>query len=279
MRACALVALAVLLLGAAPVTSQSSLFARWQHDNRAAIATIRDAKKRAAAQKTFDATLQRARANDTVRVTWNARAAAANELAQPGRYHLAPPKSAARKKSLWERAMDWIGTQFDRLWNALFGKVKVSQGGRNAFGDVALAVALLLLVLAVVRLLAGAQLERRVRRGGAYEALEARRSARALAWEAAALAERGDYTHAVRVLFLAAVTALDLRGVVHDDAGSTVGELRRALRARDAQLAEPFDRIAAPFVAAAYAEVPIGAAEWQRARAAYGDLTARGDAS
>lgn len=279
MRACALVLLAAFLFGAAPATSQPVLFARWEHANRSAIAKIHDAKKRAAAEKVFAATLVRARANGTTAVAWNARAAAAAELAHHGRYHLTPPKTAARQKSLWERAMDWIGKQWDRLWNALFGKVKVSQNERGAFGDLALAIVLLALIVAIVRLLAGVQIERAARRGGSHEELGAQRSARALYWEAVALADRGDYGHAVRVLFMAAVTALDLRGVVRDDAGATVGELRRELRARDARLAEPFDRVANPFVTAAYAESPIGDAEWQRARDAYADLTAHGEAT
>lgn len=278
-RACAMAALAAFLFGAAPATSRPALFAHWESANRSAMAKIHDAKKRAAAEKLFAATLLRARANGTTAVAWNARAAAAAELAHPGRYDLVPPKTAARQKSLWERALDWIGKQWDRLWNALFGKVKVSQNERGAFGDLALAIVLLALIVAVVRLLAGVQIERASRRGGAHEALGAQRSARALYWEAAALADRGDYAHAVRVLFMAAVTALDLRGVMHDDAGATVGELRRELRARDARLAEPFDRVAGSFVAAAYAEAPIGDADWRRARDAYADLTARGEAS
>lgn len=279
LRACALIALAAFLLGAAPATSQSALFARWESANRTAIAKMHDAKKRAAAERLFAATLQRARTSGASADTWNARAAAAAELAHPGRYDLAPPKTAVRQKSLWERAMDWLGKQWDRFWNALFGKVNVSQRERGVFGDLALAIVLLALIIAVIRLLAGAQLERAARRGGAHEALGSQRSARALYWEAAALADRGDYAHAVRVLFLAAVTALDLRGVMRDDAGATVGELRRTLRARDARLAEPFDRVANPFVAAAYAEAPIGDAEWQRARDAYADLTAQNDVS
>ncbi len=278
MRACALAALAVFLLGAAPAASQSVLFSRWESANRSAIAKIHDSKKRAAAEKLFVATLRRTRTTGTNVVTWDARAAAAAELAHPGRYDLVPPKTSARQKSFLERAMEWIGKQLQRIWNALFGNVKVSQHVRGIFGDLALTVVLLALIVAVIRLLAGAQFERAARRSGAHETLGPQRSARALYWEAAALADRGDYAHAVRVLFMAAVTALDLRGVMRDDVGATVGDLRRTLSARDARLAEPFDRIASPFVAAAYAESPIGDAEWQRARDAYADLTTMGNA-
>ena len=279
MRVCALFFLAAFLLGAAPTTPQSVLFARWESANRAAIAKIHDVKKRAAAGKLFDATLLRARRTTSVVSSWDARAAASAELAQPDRYRLAAPKTAPRRQSLWERAMDWVGRQWDRLWKALFGKVRITRAERGAFGDIALAIVLLALVVAVIRLLAGAQLERSSRRRGSSVSLEPQRSARALYWEAVALADRGDYARAVRVLFLAAVTALDLRGVMRDDVGATVGELRRALRARNPRLAEPFDRVAGPFVAAAYAEAPIGSAEWQRARDAYADLATLGDAS
>ena len=123
-----------------------------------------------------------------------------------------------------------------------------------------MAVAFGALLYFVVRLLAAMQIDREKRRG-VSSPLELGRNARALYVQACTLAAGGNYAQAARLLFVAAVTALDLRGLMRDDASATVGELRRALRARDGALVPPFDEIAGPFVTAAYAERDVVAAE------------------
>lgn len=241
--------------------------AHWLAANRTAIAAKHDAKARAAARAQLAATLARMRAPIPAR-SGDPRAAVARELAVPGRYDVAARSTKPREKTPWERFWDWVGAGYDRFWKALTGKIHLGGAGQAVLGDLLLLVAAGALIFATVRLLAGWRFERASRRG-ASTPLDAGRNAHALYLQACALARDGAYADAARALFLAAVTAMDLRGIVRDDASATVGDMRRALRARDAATVAPFDAVAAPFVAAAYAERDVDAGEWERALAGY----------
>jgi len=242
---------------------------KWLQVNRAAIVATHDAKTRAAARKALDATLARMRAGAPLgSPSGDPRAAAARELATPGRYDLAGDASVRREKTPWERLRDWIGRQFDKLWNALGRNVHLGSRDLNVVGDLLLLLAAGALVFAVARLIASLTIERS-RKHGVAGALENGRNAHALYLQACTLAANGAYAEAARTLFLAATTALDLRGVVRDDAAATVGEMRRTLRSRNAVALAPFDDVAAPFVAAAYAEREVAPAEWERAVEGY----------
>jgi hypothetical protein len=242
--------------------------ARWLAANRAAIAATHDARARAVAQKTLDATLARMRAAArAASPPPGLRAAAARELAS-GAYDLTPRIVRPAEKSAWDRFWDWFWRQWDRIWKATGARVRLGSAALNAIGWVLLAAAFGALVYLAVRLVGALQFDRERRRGHSSP-LEAARSARVLYAQALALARDGAYAQAARLLFVAAVTALDLRGLMRDDASATVGELRRALRARDAAMLPPFDEIAGPFVAAAYAERDIAQTEWERALAGY----------
>jgi hypothetical protein len=91
---------------------------------------------------------------------------------------------------------------------------------------------------------------------------------------ASAAARDGDFARAIRLTFIAAVTLLDLRGVMRDERSATINELRRALHDRDDDLDGPFAEIAQLYTAAAYAQAPAGPEAWHRARAAYDELVA-----
>jgi len=249
-------------------TAADAAAARWLAVNRAAVVATHDAKARAAAQKALDATLARMRAGATVAPPPpGLQAAAARELAS-GRYDLAARTVRPAEKSLWDRFWEWFWKQWDRIWKATAGRVHLGSTAWNAVGWVLLLAAFGALVYVAVRLLSAVQVDRE-RRRGVSTPLEAGRNARVLYAQALALARDGAYAQAARTLFVAAVTALDLRGLMRDDASATVGELRRALRARDAAMLPPFDEIAGPFVAAAYAERDIVEAEWERALDGY----------
>jgi len=242
--------------------------AKWLAANRAAIVATHDAKARAAARKALDATLARMRARAAIaQPPPGLRAAAARELAS-GRYDLTARVVRPAEKSVWDRFWEWFWKQWDRFWNATGGRLRIGSSAWNAVGWVLLIAASGAIVYLLVRLLAAVQIDRERRRGRS-QPLDAGRSARLLYAQACALAREGAYARAARVLFVAAVTALDLRGLMRDDASATVGDLRRALRARDVALLSPFDEIAGPFVAAAYAERDIVEAEWERALAGY----------
>jgi hypothetical protein len=248
---------------------------RWLSANQLAIARIHSPQERAHARKEFATTLARMNAPAVTPATADLRAAAAAELVHPGRYQLADRFLKPRPKTLWERFWQWASDTWNRMWNALFGRVHLGRSGSLALGDALIAVAGAALLFAIFRLLVNLQIEREARNRTSYQALDAQRSAYALYARASSLAAQGAFAEAIRTLFAAAVVALDLRGIVHDHVSATVGDMRRELRARDASLASPFDRVAREFVAAAYAEQPMEAQDWESAREGYAALVAR----
>jgi hypothetical protein len=132
-----------------------------------------------------------------------------------------------------------------------------------------IALLLLIVVAAILRLFVFYQHRRSA---VMVRALTERADAQALYAQALTSAERGEYAAAARWLFRAMLALLDLRGSVRDDLSATVGELRRRLRDREGTSVPAFDAVASAFVAGTYAERPLDAAQWERARKAYADL-------
>lgn len=159
--------------------------------------------------------------------------------------------------------------------HALFGRVHI--GRVNAAAGDALLIALVLLVIVVlVRLLANA-----VRVGSIKEVdrvQSAAPGASALHEMSLSAAARGDYALAIVLLFRAALAALDVQGVVHDDPSRTVNECRRAVRAKAPTLAEHFDAIARPFTAVLYADQPVSEGQWRSALKAFANFPQAADA-
>ncbi|HVS45608.1 MAG TPA: hypothetical protein VMS32_02980 [Verrucomicrobiae bacterium] len=262
------------LVFASQMPPRATMFARWESANRTTVAKIHSPKSRLASERALSATLLRIRTSGpTISPAAAPRALAAAELAFPGRYDLRDANAAPPAKTLWERFWEWAGSQWNRLMDALFGHGKSGSAGSAALGELLIAAVGILLVVTIFRFLVVLQIDR-ARRGNAFTPLEHQKNAHALYLQACALAQNGAYEAAVQRLFLAAVTALDLRGVLHDDASATVGDMRRVLRGRNAALLSPFDGVAAAFVDAIYAETPIAATQWMQAKDAYGRLTA-----
>jgi Domain of unknown function (DUF4129) len=190
------------------------------------------------------------------------------ELAVPGRYHL--EKAAPAHRSLFGLIFQWFYDRWNDLWSALTSHIKIGAAGVSIIGDVLIVACVIAIGLIAAHLLAQFEYER-TRRERAI-ALTQPRSAHALAALAGQAASAGDYARAVRLLFMAAVTLLDLRGVVRDERSATVNELRRRLHERDGALEPAFVEIARLYTATAYAQMPAGPDAWQRARAAYDQL-------
>ena len=254
--------LSIGILGATPLE-------HWESVNRAAIANTSKPSSRASARRALDATLARVRTPGPSVLPRSApRAVAASELAFPGRYDLRDRSMSAATKTAWQRFTDWVGDRLNALWKALFGNVHLGRTGAIVGGDIALILLVIGLIAVLVRVFISMQVDRS-RRGGTSTPLERRASARALYLQACAFALEGAYEAAVQRLFLAALTALDLRGVLRENASATVGDIRRVLRSRDSGLVAAFDAVAAPFVDATYAETSIVAARWMQAKDAY----------
>ncbi len=169
---------------------------------------------------------------------------------------------------LWQ----WLVDRWNDLFQQLVRHVKIGPRGASLIGD-ALVIACALAIAALcAHLLTQFQLER-TRRTRVVEIAPVR-SAHALAALAVQAAEGGDYARAVRTLFMAMVTLLDLRGIVHDERSATVNELRRALHERAGGLEPAFVEVARLYTSAAYAQAPVDEVAWQRARAAYDRLAA-----
>ena len=256
----------------AAVPTRAALSARWQHANRLAIATMRSSKARVAAQRQFDATIARMRvAARPSAPAADQRALAARELAS-GRYDLrdgAKPPA----KTAWQRFWEWAGAQWNRLMDALFGRVHLNGASSAALGDVLIALAVAAICWALVRFMMSLEIDR-ARASRAFTPLAHQKNARALYLAACALAQSGAFEAAAQKLFLAAITALDLRGVLHENPSATVGDMRRVLRDRNAALLAPFDEVAAPFVAATYAQTRVAPEQWSQAVQAYARLIA-----
>jgi hypothetical protein len=170
----------------------------------------------------------------------------------------------------WARAWDWIATQWQKLWKAVFTRAHVGRQEAASVGDVLLLGVGALLIFVVVRLLRNVQSARSAALAVATEQFEDRPTPRALYKRACACASTGNYGAAALLLFAATVALLDRQGAIGSVSSVTVGEMRRQVKADDSAItAASFDAIAAPFVQAAYAERSIDELQWQRARAAF----------
>jgi hypothetical protein len=191
---------------------------------------------------------------------------AAREFSIEGRYRLASP-AVSSSEPWWGRLWQWVHDRWAQFWQRLFGRVHVGQQEAASIGDVVLVVLGLILVFVIVRLLMNLQLARDA--PAAAVPLEGPPSARALYKQACFAASGGDYGTAALLLFAATVALLERRGDFGSANSSTVGDLRRTLRRRNAKLVAPFDAVAAPFVQRAYAERDVDESQWQHAREAF----------
>ncbi|HUZ50477.1 MAG TPA: hypothetical protein VMW12_12195 [Candidatus Dormibacteraeota bacterium] len=262
-------------MNAAPPPSP---YTTWLRTQRAAIERARDVRTRKEANAQL-AALLRAVAADTASGPPRApdaatlAAAARRELATPGRYRLRA-HAAAPRTSWWQ--ILW-GAAIDR-WKQLIGLLarSVRFGGpvRTTVGDLLIVGFLGIVGYAAAQLIRSVQF-RYDRRLSTNAPIENARNAQALFERADAAARAGDFATAIRMLFVAAVTLLDLRGVLRDRASATINELRAALGPEHRNAEGPFVAIARQFSRVAYAEVPPGAEDWRIARDSYHALAER----
>jgi len=167
----------------------------------------------------------------------------ARSIVADRRYRIQPDVKPA--EPWWHPIWQWIR---DRLHDLFHGIGHVASGlglPAEMIGVVLLGAGGVGLVYLLVRLVAWYTMRTSVRapRAGAV-ALDVIRTAAELRAEARAAAARGAYRDAARLLFFAALRALDEAGRIRYDAALTPGEYRRAVRdprfdvlARDATVA------------------------------------------
>ena len=197
--------------------------------------------------------------------------AAREELATPFRYHLQSHIPA--QESLLERAISAVVAWLRNFFERLFSHAHLSPTVAARIGDVVLGIAAAVTALLLVRLFLFLFTTRTQSRGD-LKALNAQRDHRLIAEQAIAAAQRGELARAVRLLFLAAVTLLQLRGAIRDDDSATVRELQREAGLLGTTVTVPFDEIARAYVWSVYAQRPVRAETWSRLRSAYDRLTA-----
>lgn len=260
--------------GAPAAAPRAALVAAWEIAQQASIAHIRDPKERHAAQRRFaDARRELvAPAPPGPRPAGWLEELAKRELAVAGRYRATESAVAPPQPSWWDRLWTWLGDRVRQLIETAFGRARLGPAQANVLAYGLLALATLTLTLVAVRMVAAIQFDRRGR-ARAVAPLAVAPAARDLYAAACRCAESGDHARAARLLFAAAVAALELRGDVRNRRSATVGDLRGSLRSRDASLVPSFDAIARPFVTSAYAERPVRLDEWEAARIAYLSLT------
>jgi hypothetical protein len=150
---------------------------------------------------------------------------------------LARPEFQEPPRSLYQRALDWIG---DRIADALGALISGGTGAVIAW--ILLALAVLAVVVLVVK---AVQRDRRRRgddTGGPTVGIELddRRPAEAWATEAERLEAEGRWREAMRCRYRSLVAALAGRGVVDEVPGRTAGEYRTLVAQARPPVAEPF---------------------------------------
>ena len=249
-----------------------ALYAVWLHGQKTAIAQQHDAQARAQ----LALVLHQVRETHSVASGLGSAqlaAAAAHELATPGRYRLHRAVVAPRA-SWWQLLWGWVGDRWSALIGLLTKHVRIAGPLRATIGDV-----LVVLVLSAIGVVAAQMLRalqfRRDRSLTDVRPLQPGRSAHLIFVRAEAAAQSGNYARAIRLLFTATVTLLDLRGALHDNASATVNELRGELGSQGDDVKAAFVAIARHFTQAAYAEHPVVDREWVAARDAYHALVRR----
>ncbi len=191
--------------------------------------------------------------------------ALAREILSQARFRV---RLAAPQRTWWDAVQGWIGAEWNRLVDAFAHHVRIGAGTSIAFGDLLVAAIVAIIAIVTVRLLLG-MVRESSGRGPARAPAHAHASAHALHAFALQAAERGAYDTAVALLFNAALTALDARGVLRDDPARTVKECTRDVRARVPRAAFAFEVLARGFTAAVYAEDRVTPQHWADAERAY----------
>ncbi|HLI96665.1 MAG TPA: DUF4129 domain-containing protein [Candidatus Baltobacteraceae bacterium] len=174
----------------------------------------------------------------------------------------------------WDTLRQWVADRWNQLLDVFARHVHVGKEVSLATGDVLIGAAIIVFIVFAVRLLLGVVRDGAAAQSENAHALPVHADPRELQAAAQRAAHEGAYAAAVALLFRAALSTLDARGVLRDDPARTVNECRADVRAHAFALSAAFDTIARGFTAAVYAEDRVSHAQWNDAEAAYAALTA-----
>ncbi|HXW77169.1 MAG TPA: DUF4129 domain-containing protein [Candidatus Eremiobacteraceae bacterium] len=193
-------------------------------------------------------------------------------LAQPAFRASASKPAPNPQESLWAKIIQWIIEQLGRLFDSL---ARVAQGAPvvgKIFAAVIIGLALFGLIYVAYRIARGITFRSRREVVEPGEPLDAPLRADELHAAAIRAARDGDFALAVTLLFRASLLLFDQARKIEYDPSRTAGEYRRLVRRRAPASARGFDALAVRFTLAAFAQVPVGEAEWDAAQAGYGDI-------
>lgn len=163
----------------------------------------------------------------------------ADEIRRAAREILARPEFREPPRSLYQRALDWIGDRIADVVDAL-----VRGGAGTVVAWVLLAAVVAAAVYLVARVVRSGPLRRRRSDEPEAPVLDADRDDRrpAAAWEAEAvrLEAAGDWRGVIRCRYRSLIASLASAGVVDEDPGRTAGEYRAVVSATAAAAADPF---------------------------------------
>ena len=199
-------------------------------------------------------------------------AAATSILAEPA-YRVAPTKPAqAPQETIWERILDWIITQFDRLFGGLAQATQKIPVVGKIIGYAIVGAAIVGLVFVGYRIARRLTSRRDNVSANLGDALPINATADDLYAIARDQARSGNAAPAVALLYQAALMLLDRVDRVAYDPSRTPGEYRRLVRRKAQTTADAFDALARLFVAVAFGRVRAGSDDWDRADAAYSGI-------
>lgn len=196
-------------------------------------------------------------------------AAAKSILAEPA-YRVAPTKPAqAPQETIWERILDWIITQFDKLFGGLAEATQKVPIVGKIIGYAIVAAAVLGLAFVGYRIARSLASRRDRVAANVGDVLPINANADDLYALARDQARSGNAAPAVALLYQAALMLLDRLDRVAYDPSRTPGEYRRLVRRNAQKTADAFDALARSFVAVAFGAQRAGSEEWDRADGAY----------
>jgi hypothetical protein len=249
----------------------------WLQKSLAGVRGLKKVKLRAAGLRTIAASLRYIASGagqpTPSTVTRTDFEGAAKSILAESAYKVAPTKPAqAPEETIWERILDWITTQLDKLFGGLAEATQKIPIVGKIIGYAIVGAAIVGLAFVGYRIARGLTSRRDAVSAGSGDALLLNANADDLYALARDQARSGNAAPAVALLYQAALMLLDRVDRVAYDPSRTPGEYRRLVRRKAQATADAFDALARLFVAVAFGRARPGSDEWDRADAAYAGI-------
>ncbi|GAC1657112.1 MAG: hypothetical protein NVS9B12_09060 [Vulcanimicrobiaceae bacterium] len=250
-------------------------FRGWLEANRHSIAHVTPARERRRQERVFAQTLVALKVQEHLRPLDAPNAQPlARQIVSNGRIFHFESVQPTPPKTWWDRLRGWVWERWQAMLRALFGKHRLGGTASIAVADMVLVLSILAFLWVLVRILWHyGRVETQLWEAADLPAGDNPAKLCARADEEASL---GRYANAVAHLFAATLAVLRRRGVLSTDESETIGQLRRRVRTAIPASVSSFEALSAALTLAVYADAPLHAADWERARSAYTDVVGGG---